>query len=51
MSYGYRASPEEHAIARTCLERAVQQAPGYADGWAVLSLLYADEYGLELSAA
>ena len=50
MSYGYRASPEEHAIARTCLERAVQQAPGYADGWAVLSLLYADEYGLGFNA-
>jgi TolB-like protein/Tfp pilus assembly protein PilF len=45
LGYGYRISPEEHAMARTCLERAVQQAPGYADGWAMLSSLYADEYG------
>ena len=43
--YGYRASPEEHAAARTCLERAVQQAPDYADAWALLASLYGDEYG------
>jgi len=48
--YGYRGTPEEHAVARTCLERAVQQAPGYADGWAMLSLLYADEYGFGFNA-
>jgi TolB-like protein len=39
-----RLSAEEHAAARTCLERAVQQAPGYADAWAMLSMLYRDEY-------
>jgi adenylate cyclase len=43
----YRVTPEEHAAARTCMERAVQQAPGYADGWAMLSGLYAEEYGME----
>jgi adenylate cyclase len=43
----YRVTPEEHAAARTCMERAVQQAPGYADGWATLSGLYAEEYGME----
>ncbi len=43
----YRVTPEEHAAARTCIERAVQQAPGYADGWAMLSGLYAEEYGME----
>ena len=38
IGYGFRVTPEEHALARTCLERAVQQAPGYADGWSMLSL-------------
>jgi TolB-like protein/Flp pilus assembly protein TadD len=46
LGYGFRINPEEHAAARTSLERAVQQAPA----WAVLSLLYADEYGLEFGA-
>ena len=50
LGYSYRASPEEHAAARTCLERSVQQSPGFADGWAMLSLLYADEYGLGFNA-
>lgn len=39
-----RLSAEEHAAARTGLERAVQQAPGYADGWAMLSMLIREEY-------
>ena len=30
---------------RTCLERAVQQAPGNAECWAMLSVMYANEYG------
>ncbi len=42
--YGYRRTPEEHAAVRAGLERAVQQAPGYADGWAMLSLIYSEEY-------
>jgi len=42
--YGERRTPEEHATARTVLERAVQQAPGYADGWAVLSIMCTEEY-------
>ena len=29
--YGYRISPEEHAVVRAGLERAVEEAPGYAD--------------------
>ncbi|MGH9365792.1 MAG: protein kinase domain-containing protein, partial [Thermoanaerobaculia bacterium] len=46
-SFGYneRFTPEDHAEVRTCLERAVQQAPGNADCWAMLSLMYANEYG------
>src|ERR1700730_12446560 len=39
-----RLSAVEHAAAQTGLERAVQQAPGYADGWAMLSMLYREEY-------
>ena len=35
---------EEHATMREALERAVQQAPGHADCWAMLSLLYREEY-------
>ena len=50
LGYGYRLTPEEHAAARTCMERAVLQAPGYSDGWAMLGLLYADEYGFGFNA-
>jgi TolB-like protein/tetratricopeptide (TPR) repeat protein len=39
-----RLSAEEHAAARAGLERAVQQTPGYADGWAMLSMMYREEY-------
>jgi serine/threonine protein kinase len=39
-----RLSAEEHAAARAGLERAVQQSPDYADGWAMLSMLYREEY-------
>jgi TolB-like protein/tetratricopeptide (TPR) repeat protein len=39
-----RLSAVEHAEAQAGLERAVQQAPGYADGWAMLSMLYREEY-------
>jgi TolB-like protein len=43
-SYYARLTAEEHAAARAGLERAVQQAPGNADCWAMLSILYTDEY-------
>ena len=42
--YGYRMTPEEHATVRAGLERAVQLAPGYADAWGMLSLLYTEEF-------
>ncbi len=42
--YGYRMTPEEHTTVRAGLERAVQQAPGYADAWGMLSLLYTEEF-------
>ena len=45
-SFGYfdRITPDEHAAVRVGLERAVQQAPGYADAWAMLSIIYCDEF-------
>jgi adenylate cyclase len=42
-SYAERVSPEEHAIARAALERAVELAPTYAYAWAMLSFLYSAE--------
>jgi Tfp pilus assembly protein PilF len=39
-----RVSAEEHAPSRAALERAVQQAPTYADAWAMLSLIYKEEF-------
>ncbi len=42
--YGYRISPEEHAVVRAGLERAVEKAPGNSDAWGMLSLLYGEEH-------
>ncbi|HYN06241.1 MAG TPA: protein kinase [Vicinamibacterales bacterium] len=42
--YGERRTPEEHAIAQAGLERAVQLAPGYADAWALLSIMHTEEH-------
>ena len=39
-----RVSAEEHAASRAALERAVQISPGQADCWAMLSLIYKEEY-------
>jgi TolB-like protein len=39
-----RVSAEEHAPARAALERAVRQAPNYPDAWAMLSLIYKEEF-------
>jgi len=46
-SFGYneRFTPEELGEVRTCLERAVDEAPANGDCWAMLSLMYANEYG------
>jgi serine/threonine protein kinase/tetratricopeptide (TPR) repeat protein len=43
-SYFERITPDEHANVRRILERAVQQAPGHADCWARLSMMYRGEY-------
>jgi serine/threonine protein kinase/tetratricopeptide (TPR) repeat protein len=39
-----RLNPDEHAASRAALERAVEQQPGYGDGWAMLSLILKEEY-------
>jgi TolB-like protein len=44
-----RVNATEHAASRTALERAVQRAPGYADGWAMLSMLYKEEHTHEFN--
>ncbi|HET7841863.1 MAG TPA: hypothetical protein VFM21_09670, partial [Terriglobia bacterium] len=42
--YYERVNAEEHAISRACLERAVQQAPGNSDAWAMLAMMYGEEF-------
>lgn len=42
-AYFQRLSAEEHLPVRAALERAVQQNPGYADAWAMLSLVCKEE--------
>ena len=45
-SFGYyeRITAEEHAEVRACLEYAVERAPGNADCWAMLALIYVHEF-------
>jgi TolB-like protein len=39
-----RVSAQEHAAARAALEQAVQREPAYPDAWAMLSLIYKEEF-------
>ncbi len=52
-SFGYyeRVVPAEHAAALSALERASQQAPGNAEIWAMLSMLYGEEHRFGFNAA
>jgi serine/threonine protein kinase/tetratricopeptide (TPR) repeat protein len=45
-SFGHfqRVSPSEHLAARTALEHAVKQPPDRGDCWAILAMLYREEY-------
>jgi serine/threonine protein kinase/tetratricopeptide (TPR) repeat protein len=43
-AYFQRINAEEHGIVRAALERGVQQAPGFADAWAILSIIYREEH-------
>jgi TolB-like protein/Tfp pilus assembly protein PilF len=43
--YFLRVNSEESDAARSALERAVRKAPEYADAWAMLALVSAQEYG------
>jgi len=42
-AYFKHVNEKDHAGARAALERAVQQAPGNADCWAMLAMLYREE--------
>ncbi|TPO08123.1 hypothetical protein [Mesorhizobium sp. B1-1-5] len=44
--YSYRAgfNPESRPAVRSCLESAVERFPRYATAWALLSLIYIDEF-------
>ena len=48
-SYAERITSDEQVAAKRCLERAVAQAPGYTDAWAMLAMVFCDEYSLELN--
>jgi TolB-like protein/Tfp pilus assembly protein PilF len=50
-AFGYieRLTPEEHAEVRQILEKAVAEAPGQSDCWAMLSNLYWHEHALGLN--
>jgi len=43
-AYMQRVGPEEHARVRDGLERAVEQAPGYAPALAMLAIIFREEY-------
>jgi len=42
--YYQRVRPDEHAAVRAGLERAVEEAPQYADAWVMLSMVYGEEH-------
>ena len=48
-AYAEQFRPEEHARLRTGFERALEREPRSADGWALLAMLYHDEYALGLN--
>ncbi len=48
--YAERVTPDEHAIARDALERAVKVAPTYAYAWAMLAFAISDEYAFGFNA-
>ena len=42
--YYQRVRPDEHAAVRQGLERAVEEAPQYADAWVMLSMICGEEH-------
>ncbi|HZI86079.1 MAG TPA: tetratricopeptide repeat protein, partial [Pyrinomonadaceae bacterium] len=44
-NYFQMVTPEELVAARSCLEMAVAKAPAYADAWAMLAVLFGQDYG------
>jgi tetratricopeptide (TPR) repeat protein len=51
-AFGYfrRVTPSDHAAVRLILERAVDEAPDHAAAWAMLSMVYGEEYRFEFNA-
>ena len=43
-AYMQQISPEEHALLREGLERALEREPGHANAWACLAFVYCTEY-------
>jgi len=42
--YWHEHTEDQHRIARDCLEQVVQEDPEYAEAWALLAYLYAEEF-------
>jgi tetratricopeptide (TPR) repeat protein len=47
--YWRQPNAEMHRQVRTCLERAVQSDPDYADAWAALAFIYTDEVRVDFN--
>jgi TolB-like protein len=43
-AYVQRINAEDHALSRAALERAVAKSPHQADAWAMLAVMYREEY-------
>jgi TolB-like protein len=43
-NYVQNESAKTHLVVRDCLEKAVKDAPGFAQAWAALSWMYVNEY-------
>ena len=45
-AYMNTLAPQQHLVARNCLERAIDTDPDYVDAWAFLALIYTDDIGV-----
>jgi len=47
--YWRQPNAKQHKQVRACLERAIQKDPDYADAWAALAFIYADEVRVDFN--